>query len=586
MRGKYIALSHRWGGCTFASRTLRRNYKCRVGRCDPRTCTEPWIPPTQLFCDAALLASNLGVRYIWIDSWCIVQDDDEDWARESVRMADYYQYAWLTISATTLTPAGGFFGMLSPEKAPTITRLPYYDKQGGQQGHFYAQCVGEDKLAHDYVQHVSRSSLLRRGWVYQEWMLSRRLLAFSAAGIFVQCQKHAPKGLAGDTVKRWAALDDDAAAAEPAGFRDLAFKGALDLKMSTRDEVWTSWLTAVETYSKLEVTKLEEDRLIALGGVAKEFGIALSELDKERENKVEVVSQKGKERERLLAKCMHQYVSGLWFGCVIGLLWEQVHSGPRRRVQGLPTWSWASIATLMHNEKGEEVLTGMAVQWSLTPNRRRKWEVACEMAQARTVPVAVSADGDGHTIMTPLYHQATINPPENEFSKEHRFVMLGMKGRLVSVQVHGEFESEDDCETAAVLTNHSPNFGRHMWRRVTTESLPDFVIGWASIEHPDWQGANNDDAAHRDDLSPSQSIGQGQAVHAFVVSRLGKVKGGFGYGNWTGYHAVYHVVFLNPVNIPGFGTCYQRLGTGRLFGNDIDSALQETQATEDLVWLI
>lgn len=574
MTGKYIALSHRWGDDTFAARTLKRNYECRLGRCHPGSCSEPWAPPTRLFCEAALLAWSLGVRYVWIDSWCIVQDDDQDWARESVRMADYYQYAWLTISATTLTSEGGLFGAISPEDTPTITRLPYHDKEGRQQGHFYAQCVGEDKLAQDYIQHVSRSSLLRRGWVYQEWMLSRRLLAFSGAGLFVQCQNAAPKGLAGDAVRRWAAPDDEASKVEPAGFNDLAFKDALEFKLSTIHEVRESWLTTVETYSGLEITRLEEDRLIALGGVAKEFGIALSEREKEEGGD----DLKRKEREGLLAGCKHRYVSGLWFGHVRGLLWEQVTPGRRVRVQGLPTWSWASISTRMKNGKGEDVLTGMAVQWSSATRKYEKPTHVCEMVQAMTVPVKVSVDGFGQTVMTPLYHQATEQLPENEYNKDHRFVMLGIKGRLMRVRVHGEFESDDDCRTAATLTSHSPDFGRDMWRRVTTESVPDVVVGWASIEHPDWQGDGHG--------PPSQSTGQGGLVHALFVSRMGKIKGGLGYSNWTGHQAVYKVVFTRPVNIPGFGTCYERLGTGRLFGNDIDATFQGMQDMEDLIWLM
>lgn len=92
--GKYIALSHRWADETATVRTLKDNYAYRLANWGQQHRNEGpfWI--TQLFCEAGHLALQLGINYIWIDSLCIVQDDSDDWDRESVRMADYYQQAW------------------------------------------------------------------------------------------------------------------------------------------------------------------------------------------------------------------------------------------------------------------------------------------------------------------------------------------------------------------------------------------------------------------------------------------------------------------------------------------------------------
>jgi hypothetical protein len=165
--------------------------------------------------------------------------------------------------------------------------------------------------------------------------------------------------------------------------------------------------------------------------------------------------------------------------------------------------------------------------------------------------------------------------------------MLGMKGSLVRVRIHQEFDSEGDRKVAAALTGHKPDFGRDMWRRVTTESDPDVVVGWASIEHPEWQGGEDrGNATHAEAAPDARLISQGEVVHALFLTRIAKAKGGFGYGNWTGYQAVFKVLFLRPVDIPSFGTCYERLGTGRLFGNDIDAAFQGLQGAEGMVWLV
>jgi hypothetical protein len=42
------------------------------------------------FQDAIGVARRLGVRYIWIDALCNVQDDHQHWERESGKMADIY----------------------------------------------------------------------------------------------------------------------------------------------------------------------------------------------------------------------------------------------------------------------------------------------------------------------------------------------------------------------------------------------------------------------------------------------------------------------------------------------------------------
>lgn len=52
------------------------------------------------FQDAVTVTRKLHIRYLWIDSLCIIQDDNEDWERESSRMASIYQNAHVTIAAT------------------------------------------------------------------------------------------------------------------------------------------------------------------------------------------------------------------------------------------------------------------------------------------------------------------------------------------------------------------------------------------------------------------------------------------------------------------------------------------------------
>ncbi|KAF5870556.1 putative het domain-containing protein [Botrytis fragariae] len=74
--GDHITLSHCWGKGTLI-RTLRENlpdFLIQVAS----------LPKT--FHDAILATRMLGVRYTWIDSLCIIQDDADDWAKEAPLM--------------------------------------------------------------------------------------------------------------------------------------------------------------------------------------------------------------------------------------------------------------------------------------------------------------------------------------------------------------------------------------------------------------------------------------------------------------------------------------------------------------------
>ncbi|KAG6992333.1 Pre-mRNA-splicing factor rse1 [Fusarium oxysporum f. sp. conglutinans] len=51
------------------------------------------------FQDAIIVCRKLNIKYLWIESLCIIQDDEHDWAVESPKMCDVYQNAYLTIAA-------------------------------------------------------------------------------------------------------------------------------------------------------------------------------------------------------------------------------------------------------------------------------------------------------------------------------------------------------------------------------------------------------------------------------------------------------------------------------------------------------
>lgn len=76
------------------------------------------IPFSQLprtFQEATSIIRRLGFRYLWIDSLCIIQDDEADWQRESAQMADIYAKAALTVAASGSQDSKGGCFRTTPE---------------------------------------------------------------------------------------------------------------------------------------------------------------------------------------------------------------------------------------------------------------------------------------------------------------------------------------------------------------------------------------------------------------------------------------------------------------------------------------
>jgi Heterokaryon incompatibility protein (HET) len=51
--------------------------------------------------DAIHIAKALGFKYLWLDSLCIIQGDELDWAEQGAAMTDIYGRSKLNISASS-----------------------------------------------------------------------------------------------------------------------------------------------------------------------------------------------------------------------------------------------------------------------------------------------------------------------------------------------------------------------------------------------------------------------------------------------------------------------------------------------------
>jgi hypothetical protein len=120
-RDRYLTLSHRWGSSTSleATKTMKANLTLNT-----MTISFSSLPLT--FQHAIIITRRFGYRYLWIDSLCIIQDDEDDWMVESEKMGEIYRKADFTIA--TIDAMGADSGCFFPRDGQTLRpcRLDIY----------------------------------------------------------------------------------------------------------------------------------------------------------------------------------------------------------------------------------------------------------------------------------------------------------------------------------------------------------------------------------------------------------------------------------------------------------------------------
>ena len=172
--GPYSALSHCWGGTSPIKLTKNSIHALRKGL----DLSE--LPET--FQHAILIARFISIRYLWIDSLCIVQDSYQDWERESCLMKDVYKNALLTIAATgAVDSTMGCFFEQDVDAVSTISiSVCWYPKVHGT----FTICDSDI-----WDGNVFASPLNQRASVVQERLLSPRILRLGRDQIAWECQE-------------------------------------------------------------------------------------------------------------------------------------------------------------------------------------------------------------------------------------------------------------------------------------------------------------------------------------------------------------------------------------------------------------
>lgn len=321
----YLALSHCWGRKPFL--VMQEDNREEFERCVLISSLAP------NFQDAIFMTQQLGFRYVWIDSLCIIQGSKEDWDNEAPTMNKVYRNAFLTLGAMA-SPHG--YGGLFRNRDPELTSPCPFKLRTEEAGDIECLLVKSDL----WESQVRQAPLSQRAWVVQERILAPRSLYFGQSQLLWECrQQHAcelfPDGIPHvfiADIKEPQAVDVVSVKAFEATLRRLVNAALVDHHSDEDGADWEPrqyespyevWNDILESYAKCALTN-PDDKLVAISGVVKDFASVIDD----------------------------EYVAGLWRKNMInGLLWvakdeispEASTPSVRPEVYRAPSWSWASI---------------------------------------------------------------------------------------------------------------------------------------------------------------------------------------------------------------------------------------------------
>ncbi|KAG4260105.1 serine/threonine protein kinase [Fusarium proliferatum] len=239
----YIALSHCWGKLTEDQKFC--TYKRNITQLRTKIDTDR-LPKT--FRDAIVVTRGMGIQYLWIDSLCIIQDDDIDWEQEAGKMEQVFSGAYCTISATAAKSSlDGFLSDRSPR--PYV----HLDTKDGR----LWICPAID----DFRQDVDAAEISTRGWVLQERLLSRRTIHFTSNQVYWECGEGVCCETLGHLENPRAALTSDA------NFPSSVLKFYRDGRQMLIQDLH-------ERYTRLNLT-VSTDRSVAILGLETRLARAL-----------------------------------------------------------------------------------------------------------------------------------------------------------------------------------------------------------------------------------------------------------------------------------------------------------------------
>ncbi|KAI9639995.1 hypothetical protein NHQ30_011554 [Ciborinia camelliae] len=295
---------------------------------------------SQTFQDAISFAHALKIKYLWIDSLCIIQDHESDRATEIRNMGGIYRHSNLNISATSGPDSN--HGLFNPRWAPEISaparrnpvdsfkvgnfEFPSNDSNWKVDVEImvrFSLCRSHEDIKNrsDSLPGIDLlSPLLNRGWALQERILSRRTVSFHSTELTWDCDNEI-KCECGTSSSVNQTSHDSGTSWSPHFTKQ-------HLTMLSLDTACYQWHNLVSQYSTSKLT-IASDYFPALSGIASYFH--------------------GFIENKLPFKAGMAYYAGLWrYNLVRDLCWyvavsENLGIPSRAKPYRAPTWSWASV---------------------------------------------------------------------------------------------------------------------------------------------------------------------------------------------------------------------------------------------------
>lgn len=171
----YVALSYVWGRDMFFRATKQNLPQLLQPHAFGTGPDRPDLPQT--IRDACEVVKSVGESFLWVDALCIPDDDDEIKHKEIRNMAAIYANASFTIVAAQGVDARAGLRGLEGSSQPRSFRSNV------------APFLSGSSMIRYYPPDANpvHSMWARRGWTFQECLLSRRLLVFNQDTVYWQC---------------------------------------------------------------------------------------------------------------------------------------------------------------------------------------------------------------------------------------------------------------------------------------------------------------------------------------------------------------------------------------------------------------
>ncbi|KAF4446154.1 hypothetical protein F53441_10130 [Fusarium austroafricanum] len=289
-----VALSYCWGSdATAHVRTTHSTISEHLDSIDVDK-----LPQT--YKDAIKITRHLGLRYLWIDSLCICQDDPEDWAREAASMQRVYAGAYVTIAADKAARCtDGFLTRREREYIPTklkITPSSDTDSKSLEISAYTFNVPADKTFWSSSWLGLDGEPLTSRAWATQERLLPQRIVHFAADAIFFECNCHFISEGGVEVSGRWNSVYPGV----EKGFTEMA-------RVSRVGATHKLWYLIMDDYTGRALT-VKTDRFPAISGLAA--------LIKHKLNNIKDIDKSNTPQAT-------EYVAGLWSDALIeGLGWS------------------------------------------------------------------------------------------------------------------------------------------------------------------------------------------------------------------------------------------------------------------------